>query len=282
LERDFKLTGSSTVEFDLAWNDVFQLEVNIYGDAADHMDMGNSYMLEFTRGEVNLRFVDASHQFPFRTFGSAPLPNMTGKNKVRITIQSNKEEGTVAVFVDNVLARRWKDDGGFRATGGGLLFQQAAMTGATIKLSNFKVSQWEGRYEPETSAVATNADVIRFINHDQAAGKIVGISGGNVTLALAEMQLQIPMQRVTQINFAAAPAPAPARGPWVVRAHFPHGGSVSFQLQKWDDKEVSGRSDIFGSLAFAPGQIRQLEFNLDQPKGIVPPVGDREFEGLDE
>jgi hypothetical protein len=284
LGRDFKLSGSSTIEFDLAWNDIFELLVNIYSDAVDHMDMGNSYVLEFTRDQVNVRRADAGRQFPFRTFGSAPLTNTAGKSKVRITIQSNKEEGTVAVYIDNVLAKRWKDENGFSATGGGILFQQTGLTGATLKLSSFKISQWEGRYEPETSAVATNADVVRFINHDQAAGKITGINGGKVTLALGETLLQIPLQRVTQINFAAAPASLAAapRGPWEVRAHFPRGGSLSFQLEKWDDKEVAGRSAIFGSLAFLPGQIRQLEFNLDHPKTVAPPMSDKEFEGLDE
>jgi hypothetical protein len=282
LGRDFNLSGSSTIEFDLAWNDLFGLMVNIYSDAVDHLDYGNSYTLEFTRDQVSLRHFDSNHQFPFRNFGSAPLPNSAGKNKVRITIQSNKEEGTVAVFVDNVLAKRWKDENGFDATGGGVLFQQVGGSDTRIKLSNFKISQWQGSYEPETSAVVTNTDVVRFINHDQAAGKIAGISGGKVTLALGETLLQIPIQRVTQINFAATPVAPETRTPWEVRACFPCGGSLSFQLIKWGDKEVSGQSAIFGPLAFQPGQIRQLEFNLDHAKAAAPGVSDKEFEGLDE
>jgi hypothetical protein len=282
LGRGFNLSGSSTIEFNLAWNDIFGLMVNIYSDAVDHLDYGNSYLLGFTRDEVNLRHLDSNRQFPLRNFGSAPLPNPAAKNKIHVIIQSNKEEGTVAVFVDNVLAKRWKDQNGFSATGGGLLFQQVGGAGAVVKLSNFKISQWQGRFEPETSAVMTNVDVIRFINHDQAAGKIAGINDGNVTLALGETLLQIPLQRVTQINFAATPVAAATRGPWEVRACFPRGGSLSFQLIKWSDEEVSGQSAIFGSLAFQPGQIRQLEFNLGHAQAVAPVVSDKEFEGLDE
>ena len=280
LGRDFNLSGSSTVEFDLAWSDLFQLLVSIYSDAPDRLDYGSSYVLDFTRDQVNLRHADMTGQLPPRNFGAAPLPNPAGKNKIHVMIQSNKEEGTVAVFVDNVLAKRWKDGRGFSATGRALLFVQQGA--GVVKLSNLRISQWQGVCEPETSAVATNVDVIRFINHDQAAGKIAGINGGKVTLALGETLLQIPLQRVTQINFAATPLAAPARGPWEVRAHFPCGGCLSFQLEKWSEKEVSGRSVIFGSLAFQPGQIRQLEFNLDQEKEAAPVVPDREFEGLNE
>ena len=282
LGRNFNLSGSSTIEFDLAWNGLFELLVGIYSDAVDHFDYGKAYVLVFTRDEVNLRHVDAARQIPLRNFGGARWPASAGKNKVRITMQSNKEEGTVAVFVDNVLAKRWKDENGFSATGRGLLFQQMGGAGAVVKLSNFKISQWQGRWEPEPSAVMTNVDVIRFINHDQAAGKIAGINGGNVTLALGETLLQIPLQRVTQINFAATPVAAATRGPWEVRACFPRGGSLSFQLIKWSDEEVSGQSAIFGSLAFQPGQIRQLEFNLGHAQAVAPVVSDKEFEGLDE
>lgn len=286
LGRDFGLTGSSTIEFDLAWNDAFELLVNIYSDAVDHLEYGNSYMLEFRHdqsgNQVNLRHVDIDRQLPLRNFGSAPLPVVAGRNKVRITIQSNKNEGTISVFADNVLVKRWKDDGGFSPSGGGLLFQQLGSMNTQVKLSNFKISQWQGRYEPETAAIVTNIDVVRFINHDQAAGKITGIDAGKLALSLDDTVLQIPIQRVTQINFASAPAAAPTHGPWEVRAWFPCGGNLTFQLEKWSDKEVTGRSAVFGPLAFQPGQIRQLEFNLDRPMQAGHTTTMRDYEGLDE
>jgi hypothetical protein len=123
---------------------------------------------------------------------------------------------------------------------------------------------------------------VRFINHDQAAGAITGINDGVATLALGEVLLHIPLQRITQINFAAAPAPAAPGGPWDVRAHFPCGGSVSFQLVKWSGQEVRGQSAIFGPLAFQPGQIRQLEFNLGHERAAGRIGSDQQFEGVDE
>ena len=57
LGRDFNLSGSSTIEFDLAWSDLFELLVSIYSDAVDRLDYGNSYVLDFTRDQVNLRHV---------------------------------------------------------------------------------------------------------------------------------------------------------------------------------------------------------------------------------
>jgi hypothetical protein len=45
---------------------------------------------------------------------------------------------------------------------------------------------------------------------------------------------------------------------------------------------VSGRSAIFGSLAFQPGAIREMEFNLNRPKEDAVIGENKEFEGLDE
>ena len=103
-----------------------------------------------------------------------------------------------------------------------------------------------------------------------------------VTLAFGGTALDIPLQRVTQINFATTNALAESSGPWEVRAHFPGGGSLSFQLEKWGDKVITGKSSIFGLLAFQSRAIREMEFNLNRPKDDGVTVATREFDDLDE
>jgi len=284
LGRDFGLSGSSTIEFDLAWNEVFELLATIYSDAVDHLDAGNAYVLEFTRDHVSFRHFDSNHQQLPKAFGTVLWPNPGDKNKVRVSIQSNLEEGTVAVFIDNVLVKRWKDQNGFSPTGGGLLFQQVGGPNTRVKLSNIRISQWQGRHEPDPPSAVTNADVIRFINHDEAAGRIIGINDGKVTFALGEEKesLKVPLQRVTQINFASPSVVSPAGGPWEVRARFPCGGSLSFQLANWSDQEVSGQSAVFGPVSFQAGQIRQLEFNLGHVPAAAHIANDGKSEALDE
>ncbi|MGA2175281.1 MAG: hypothetical protein ABSH38_09900 [Verrucomicrobiota bacterium] len=281
LGRDLSLTNSSTVEFDLAWNGSYLLLVNVYSRPLDHLEYNSgSYVVEFSPKQVTLRHVH-SGGLP-RSFGGAPLPVDGDKNKFHATIQCNKDEGTVAVFINNLLVKSWKDEDGFHGSGSGLLFEEGSAPGTTVKLSNLKVAQWEGRYEPDTTLAATNGDAIHFVNHDRAGGKIAGIKDGKVTLALEGTVLEVPLERVTQISFAEGSAPAEPSGPWDVRAYFPGGGNLSFQLEKWDDKMISGRSAIFGPLAFQPGAIRQMEFNLNRSKDDAAAVAGKDFEELDE
>jgi hypothetical protein len=282
LGRELPLTNSSTVEFDLAWNGQLELDVQLYTDALERMEYNNgSCILQFTPTQILLRQSRATGGGP-RSFGAAPLPDTGGKNRFHVTIQCNQDERTLSVFINDVLAKVWKDEEGFRGAGSGILFQQEGFAGGSIKLGNFRISQWEGGFDPDTASSATNTDSIHFVNHDRAAGKIMGIKDGVATLAFKDTALTIPLQRVTQINFAATNTLTESPGPWEVRAHFPGGGSLSFQLEKWGDKIISGKSSIFGLLAFQARAIREMEFNLNRPKDDGVTVATREFDDLDE
>jgi hypothetical protein len=281
LGRELNLTNSTTVEFDVAWNNFFMLEVGIYCDVLDRVDFNSgSCIVNLTPQKVALsQMQNVGVQFGL---AGVQLPISEEKSRMHVAIECDKAEGTVSVFVNHLLAKTWKDCN-FNGGGTGILFMQRAMFSyTTLKLSHLKITQWEGRCEPETSSPPTNSDVMYFVNHDRAAGKIESIQDGKARLALAGTLLDVPLERVTQMDLAEAKVPVESPSPWRVRAHFPGGGSLSFQLEKWNDKAVSGQSALFGSLAFQPDAIREMEFNLNRPKedGVV--AATKEFEELDE
>jgi hypothetical protein len=280
LGRELNLTNSTTVEFDLAWTGVFALEAGIYCDATGRREVnGGSCVVNLTPRQISLNQIQ--NMGMFLNMANAPVPGGEGQSRMHVAIECDKAQGTVSVFINHLLAKTWKD---FSFGGGtGVVFTQRNMlSSATLKLSHLKISQWQGRCEPEAAALATNTDAIYFINHDRAAGKIQSIQDGKARLALGGTVLDIPLERVTQMEFAAAKASTEPPSPWQVRAHFPGGGSLSFQLEKWDDMAVSGQSAIFGSLAFQPGSIREMEFNLNRSKEDGVAADNKEFEELDE
>jgi len=282
LGRDMNLTNSTTVEFDLSWNALFSLSVCIYGDVTERLEVnGGSCVVDISPNRFNLRPIQ-NRGIAYNNAG-VPIAEGETKNRMSVAIECNRAENTVSVFINHALAKTWKDCN-FTSTGTGAMFMlQPIMFGnSTVKLSHIKISQWEGRSEPESFAAVTTNDAVHFLNHDQAAGNIESIQDGKAKLNLAGTVLDIPLERVTQIEFADAKPMVDSPGPWQVRAHFPGGGSVSFQLEKWAESAVSGRSSIFGTLAFQPNAIRALEFNLNQPRAESVAGDTKEFEGLDE
>jgi len=284
LGRDLNLTNSATVEFDLSWNGTFSLGVAIYCDVMDRIEVnGGSCVVDLTPNRVNLRSSQNNTGIPFNVPGVA-ISEINGKNRMHVAIECDKSDGTASVFINHVLVKTWKDCN-FQGAGTGVMFvQQANMfANGDLKLSHLKISQWQGRSEPETFDGSTTNDAIYFVNNDRAGGNIEAIQDGKAKLNLSGTVLDIPLDRVTEVQFATAQMPSPEQGgPWQVRAHFPGGGSVSFQLQKWDNNVVSGQSAIFGTLAFQPNAIRQIDFNLNRPREESIISENKQFEGLDE
>jgi hypothetical protein len=280
LARNFNLAGSSTVEFDLACNGPFNLLLALYSATLDRIEMNNkSLVVELDSGQIALLRAGLAGANELR---SVILTNLNMSSKpARVTLHCNQEEGSLTALVDGVEVKRWTDLGSFNNMGTGFVVQNQ-MAGRTVQLSHFRVSKWEGKNEPGlTSAATTNADLLFFINHDKAAGKIQSITGGTVEANLGGSVLRIPSERVRQIDFAQSSAMPEPRGPWEVRAVFPGGGSVSFQLEKWDGDSVAGHSALFGSLSFQPGSIREMEFNLDRPRTEPAASQANPFEALD-
>jgi hypothetical protein len=277
LGRDLGLTNSMTVEFDVAWTGQYSLLVSLYCDPREFA--GNSFLLESTQISFDpntVRLVNAAGA------AAAALPAGLDQNKMRVTIHCNKEEGTLEVFVNDLLVKSWEAGNSYKGAGTGILFRRVSMPGTTVRLSNFSMAAWSGRYGPDASLTATNGDFIHFINHDRTGGKITGIKDGKVTVSVGGSTLAVPLERVTQISLGGAGVPAEPSGPWEVRAHFPGGGSLSFQLEKWDEHGLSGKSAIFGPLEFQTGAIRRMDFNLHRPKADLAGAGGREFGDLDE
>jgi len=293
--RDFGLTGSSTIEFDVACDGSFGLVLGLYSASLDRVDALNYAV---ARGTVSVNNNSLAVQLdstqiallrpgrgwdPSSTHDGVVTNFDTHGKPVRVTLNCNKDEGSLTVLVDGVEVRHWTDIGDFSDFGTGFVVQNQP-SGSTVKLSHFKISKWSGRYEPATaSPAATNCDLLALINRDKAGGKVQGISGGKLDVILDGNLLHVPCERVCQIDFASSSAAAEPRGPWEVRAVFPGGGSVSFQLEKWDDTAVAGHSALFGAVAFQPGSIRQMEFNLDRPRtGPAAAVAENGFDALDQ
>ncbi|MGV3773737.1 MAG: hypothetical protein ACO1QB_12605 [Verrucomicrobiales bacterium] len=261
LGRDFGLTTSSTIEFDLAWNSNFSLSITLYAQAIDRFDYSSSaYLLYLGPAAVNLQRVQAGAGASL--LGQAQIPSMLRKSKTHFEIRCNKEDATISLFADGAFVQRWRDPSGFVAKGTGVVFfSQVEPKG--MKISNIRVAEWDGRFEPDILAnLPPTEDVVLLANHDRVMGQIKQITDGKMTMMVKTNSLDIPLARVTQIRFKQEKEEPLPNQPWQVRASFPGGESVMFQLEKWDAEKVSGNSKIFGDVAFKPETIRQLQFNI--------------------
>lgn len=264
LGRDMKLTGSCGVEMDLAWNGNFSLVLILYTDTLNRFDYGvNTYMFYLGPGYISAQKVQANTGIS-QLGPQAQIPGAVKKSKMHLELRANKEEATFTVLVDGNVIQTWRDPGGFNASGKGIVFF-SQMDGPSIRLSNLRVSEWDGKLDllpsPEER---TTDDQLRLINRDRVTGDLAVLKNGRFAVKVGDTPLEIPMERVTQLHFGGTNRLAAARTPWEVRTFLAGGGNISFNLEKWNEREVSGRSVNFGPLTFNSRSVRQVHFNLDR------------------
>ena len=281
LGRDFGLTGSSTLEFDLSWNSHFSMSITLYASVIDRFDYSSSaYLVYLSTGSVSVQRVQAGAGAA--TLGQAQIPEMGHRNKMHFEIRCNKEEATISLYADGKFIQRWKDPGatGFVAKGGGIVFF-SQVDARALRLSNIRVAEWDGRFEPDSlTNIPPDMDAVFLANRDKVFGKVLALEPGKATVEAKQTKLEIPLERVTQIRFAKNDSETNTV-PGEVRASFPGGESVVFQLEEWSTNQVTGTSRTFGPLTFDPKNIRQIQFNLETQSDSGSDEPGKELDFLD-
>lgn len=261
LGRDFGMTNSATIEFDLAWSGQFSLNLALYTSVFDRFDYsGSAYICYLVPGYLSVQRLQGGGGSI--NLGQTQLPDLMEKHRAHVEIRVSRPDATIGVWIDGNLVGRWRDNGGFVAKGSGVTFF-SQMDGTTLHLSNLVIAEWDGQFETEKESDApTKDDLVFFANRDKAAGNLLAIRAGKLAFASAQTSFDVPLERVSRVLLRQSETNSLPRSPWEIRAYFAGGGAVSFQLEKWDREKVTGTSANFGQLAFNPRSIRQLRFNL--------------------
>jgi hypothetical protein len=262
--RDMNLPDASRVEFDLTWSAPFSLLFSFYTSMLDGFNYNSSsYMFYMTAGNISLQRINAGAGSS--TIGRTErIPAMLTKRTVHLEFRGNKEESLLELLADGKPVAQWRDNAGWIGNGSGILFY--SQTEGGMKISNIKVSSWDGKSGLDVSTNQLTADRIFLANRDQVSGKVAGVLDGKLKITSSAANLEIPLERITQIAFANGgtnPVP-PAR--WEIQASVSGGGTISFAVEKWNDKTVSGKNRNFGKISLNSKSIRQIQFNLDQSK----------------
>lgn len=267
--RDIKLPESASLEFDIEWRGRLNLAVALYtdymhpvslGDLQNQPDFGGFYSLQIHDQLASLLFVTKREPAP-RQLGQAIVPVLAQKNRARIAVKCSRVSPQISLLVDGAIVRQWVDTEGFGAEGTGirLVHQGQGM----IRLSNLRATEWDGRFEEPAPARADGkSDLVLLVNSDRVAGELKEIRDGRLALKAGASALNIPLNRVSQIELAGDKQTRDAAPKDSVRAWFTQRGSVTFSLEKWDERGAVANSPNFGGATFDPRAFSRLEFQV--------------------
>jgi hypothetical protein len=267
IARDVKLPPNSSLEFDLAWQGQFALAIALYTDSlqpvrlaqtADEPPFGGFYSLQLNSYSTQLLLV--KHKEAVRQLGMAVIPQLQQTNRAQIAIKSSREHKTITLLINGVLAKQWGEPEAFGGQGTGIRLVHQGQ--GPLRVANLRVTEWDGRLEETVAPLVPNADndVGRLVNRDSVAGRLVEWKDGKLHFAVGDRAVEVPLDRIAQVDFATTRAqttPLPAGD---IRVFFAGRGSLTFALESWTEKGVRASSGNFGRAEFAPRAFSRIVF----------------------
>ncbi len=268
IARDLKLPDAARIEFDVAWKGMLQSAIAIYtshmqpinlANKDNEPDFGGFYSLQINSFVATLMPVKKNE--PLKYLGQTPVPQFTQKNRAHIEIRASKKTSIVALFADGVLVKEWMDPDGFAGTGTGMRFVHQGGQGS-IKLSNLRITEWDGKMDTKsTNVFVGKSDLANLANGDKVSGTLEVFRDDKVTFATSGTKLDIPFNRISEIQFAGEGNATPDELGANVRAFLHNGGRVTFRVERWNEQEVIGTSPNFGRATFAPQIFERVQLN---------------------
>ncbi len=267
IARIVNLPDKSTLEFDIAWRETFNVAIALYTDYLHPISLRNKetepafggfYSLQINPRTVNLLHV--TKREPLRYLGPLAVTAFAQKSKARITIRCDKSRHSVSLFIDGQMIKQWIDDRGFGGEGRGIRLVHQGI--GSVRVSNLRVTEWDGRFDVPPSLPPNSAQDVTLTSAGQRVfGHVETIRPDVVIMRIGGGTKTIPWRDAAHIELAPAKAAPLTPEAGMVRGWFEPQRSVKFRLEKWENGRITGTSPNFGTVAFDADAFQQVEFS---------------------
>ena len=275
IARDLKLPDQMTLEFDASWRGTLNLAIAVFTDSLKPISLRATeaeppfaafYSLQINSHSVNLLYV--SQKEPVRTIAQVIAPSLSQKNEGRITIHASKERKLLTLLIDGVVIKQWTENMG-TAQGTGVRFVHQGQ--GSIRLSNLRVRQWDGRLDEQSPTPHVGPDeAVITVTGEKLVGKLLGYDTAGLQLQTGQTPFKVNLDRVQRIEFSAAePASKAPPAGRMARAKLTNGGVLTFSLLSWKEGKAKVLLPGIGEAEIKTEMLQQLEF-LD---GAAGPAG---------
>jgi hypothetical protein len=266
IARDVRLPDISSLQFDLSWKGYFQLAVALYTDSLQPVSLANKenepsfggfYSLQLNTFSANL--MPITPKDPIRYLGQASLLTLSQKSRAHIDIRTHKARHSISLLVNGELIREWIDPADFAGRGSAIRFVHQGQ--GAVKIDNIKVTEWDGLFEDrDPPPPPAKQDLARLRNGDRLPGDLITIQDGQIAMTGGDAKPPVAFTRAKEIAFARDRAAKPTAIPADLRAYFSRGGSLTLQIEKWDQQTLTATSPLFGKMTLNPRTFTRLEF----------------------
>ncbi len=264
--RFFELPEKISIDFDISWYGNLGFSIFFFSDTISPY-VSSSYMMLFTYRAAYLHRRGNVSGMGVTVLGSVEIPELAKDSKANISIKVDKDQKIIALFVNGKFLQAWKDENDFVSNGKAIVLNQQSV--AKLKISNIRITRWDGRIEDtQANTNKITSDIVKLANKDVIEGKVVSITNNLLTIQTDYAKLDIPLDRISSINFADIKQDETAKDVQLVKGFLTDYGSFSFLIEEFSRDKIIGSCPGIGKIVFAPSSFRVLQFNAKEGQNI--------------
>lgn len=249
------------IDFTAEWESYPYFTVAFASDDIKSRSSGNNYSLQIQSSRIQLN--RSTEDDSSNRVWDLPTSNSRDKTKVTYTVLYDKEEANILFMMNGDLKKEWTDASGFAGKGSGLMFY--CQNNNTLKISDVRISQWNGKKPedtPEEEDIGDEVDVVYFTNGDRMVGNAKAIKNGKLHLDIEFGPVKIDLDRITEITLGKKYMEEARRNKGDVRAEFAEAGIITVKLTGMEGDTMLGSSENFGDIKLPLHAFKKLAFNL--------------------
>ncbi|GEM_PF-3934952 len=252
------LPDKAHIHFKAQWRGQPQLGVVFWCDNLQNMHQDSFNLM--VQGNYFRCYRYANHRGN-GDLGATNVDQFMTKTEAVFDLYLDRKAKKMSLMVDGVMIKEWRDTTGADIEGKHLLFQNNG-GGATVKLSQIRVSGWDGKLGEEEEEKGKEEDYLQFRNGDGFHGELLGIADGHVKVKSQFAEFSAPIEGMSFLRLAASSREALTDSSELPVIVWADGSRSRFALRAMKEGKIQGDHNALGDVAIPVEAVSALEFNL--------------------
>ena len=260
------LPDSVQFAFDLAWTRNSTLGFAFFCETGRRGEFVNAgYFMMFSNGMRSVTLMRAqdegTQQVGEAAMGLSRARPGPGEQKAHVTVLADKKAHKITLQLNGKTVKEWTDDADCKGGGKNMVFSDMR---DGMRISNIRVSRWNGRPLRPDDVAKPGQDSLVFTNGDVLSGRLAAVADGKARLETSyAAPMEILLERIQEINLAPEKAGTARRQPGDMRLSLADGvGMLTMAVAELTGGTVQGSSDNFGAVFVPLAALSKLEFKL--------------------
>ena len=287
IARDVGIHERFSLSFEVSWRGSARFRIFTCADSTEFEKIGNCFELvcqsQYAYIRKRMSRNGGAEAITIGTTGG--VREFQEREKVRIRLLQDLLDGRIRLMIDDRVVADWREPAPGAGNLGGALHFVSDHRGP-LRISRIQMTSWDGviedswqeqdpfgggfdGFDDDEEAPPPEASGVLLANGDLVDGRAAGVVDGEVTLETPLKTFALPVSRLRSFALRTPEEAAdpeltwkPIRRAGDIRAWFPDGHHLTFELLGHREGKLLGRSQTFGEAGFDLAAFSRLEFNL--------------------